>query len=78
MRGESAPRIRGGKGSLLDTSWPDEYRGLSMDEAIALALSQKRRYQVVDPDTVRTADLDKRRLNVVVDAEGSLIGFEAS
>ena len=62
----------------MDTSWPDEYRGLSIDEAIALAVSQKRRYQVVGPDTVRTADLDKRRLNVVVDAEGSLIGFEAS
>jgi len=40
-----------------------------MDQAIALAVSQKRRCQVVGPDTVRTADLDKRRLNVVVDAE---------
>jgi hypothetical protein len=61
----------------LDTSWLEGYRGASADEAVALAQQQQRQFRIVRPDSAITTDLNKQRLNIVVDDGGSLIGFEA-
>jgi hypothetical protein len=61
----------------MDTTWLDDYQGLSADQAIELAQRQKRMYRVIRPDDPITTDLSKQRLNIVLREDGSLIGFRA-
>jgi hypothetical protein len=61
----------------MDTTWLDEYQGLSADQAIELAQRQERLYRVLRPDDPTTADLCKQRLNILLRDDGSLIGVRA-
>jgi hypothetical protein len=60
-----------------DTSWLDDYRGLSAEEAETLARSQQRAFRVIRPRTLRTMERDGQRLNIFLDEDGSFTGFTA-
>jgi Peptidase inhibitor I78 family len=62
----------------MDTTWLDDYRSLSAEEAKALAHQQGRSVRVLRPDDPITADFSAQRLNIMLADDGSLIGFKAS
>lgn len=59
------------------TAWLRGYEALGLEQALALAVSEHRRYRVIRPADAVTLDLNSSRLNLWLDDDGNLARMTA-